>query len=244
MEDHGSLQHLHHEGGFSAGNVVGGPDACEQFVEIAYPGAFCRDEGSGLGKQDDQGGLPQESGLSGHVGSGQDDDLLLFVVQEYVVWDIFLAGRHKGFDNGMASGLDVEGFLLSDHRPAVLVRDCQGGESGQDVEPGNDPAVRLDCGDVLLDCGHKVGIDPGLNGVDAVLGTQDLLFVFLEFFGNVAFSVDQRLLADPFWRNEVLEGVADFDVVAEHVVVADPERGDSRAFGLALLELQEIVLAS
>ena len=90
--------------------------------------------------------------------------------------------------------------------------------------------------------GDEGGVEPGLDLVDAAFGRDDLLLVFLEFLGDVAFGAHEGLFADPLRRDFVPEGVADLDIVAENVVVSDFERGDSGAFGLPLLHLQEIIL--
>ncbi len=132
----------------------------------------------------------------------------------------------------MAAGLDVKGQILGHLWPVVVVVLGKLGESCQNVQAGDDPAVGLDGGDVSLDLCHQIPVNLCLKGVDAVFRAQNLLFIFLELLGDVAFGVDKRLLADPLRRNEILESVTDLDVVPENVVVTDFERGYSRPFGL------------
>ena len=90
----------------------------------------------------------------------------------------------------MPASLDVEDFFLCDHRPAVFVGNGQRCKTGENIETCHNPAVGLDGRDVFLDLRHKLGINPGLDGVDPVFGTQDLLFIFLEFFRNIPLSID------------------------------------------------------
>ena len=60
VEDHRCLEHLDHERGFSAGNVVGSAYPCEYLVHIADPRAFSGDEASRLGQKHYEGGLAEE----------------------------------------------------------------------------------------------------------------------------------------------------------------------------------------
>ena len=69
------------------------------------------------------------------------------------------------------------------------------------------------------------------------------MFVRLEFLGDVPLGVDECLFADPFCGNLLFVGVADFEIVAEDVVVADLEALDAGSFYLALLDLEEVVFS-
>ena len=119
----------------------------------------------------------------------------------------------------MAAGLDVKGKILGHLRTVVVIVPGQLGESGQHVQTCDDPAVGLDRRDVPLDLGDQFTVNPCLKGVYTVFRTQDLFFIFLELLGDVTLGVYKGLLADPLRRNQVLEGVADLDVVPENVVV-------------------------
>ena len=121
----------------------------------------------------------------------------------------------------MAACLYVQGIILRHLRAAVGALSGKPGESGQDIQLGYDPAVCLDRRDILADKLHEVGIQLRLEGIDAVLGAEDLCLVFLQLFSDVTFGADQGLLADPFRWHKVLESVPYFDVIAEHIVEAD-----------------------
>ena len=65
-----------------------------------------------------------------------------------------------------------------------------------------------------------------------------------EFGGDVALGADEGLFADPVGGHFVLEGVAHFEVVAEHVVVADFQRADAGGVALALLDVEQDLFAA
>ena len=76
-----------------------------------------------------------------------------------------------------------------------------------------------------------------------VLRAENLLLVFLQFLGNIALGIGKGLLAYPLCRHLVLMRVAHLDVVAENIVVAYLQTGNLCQFALALLYLQQIILA-
>ena len=97
-------------------------------------------------------------------------------------------------------------------------------EARQHIQPGDDPAIGLDGLDISLDFGDQIGEQLRFKRVDSLFGSEDLFLIDLQFFGDVPFGADQRLLADPLRRDLIFEGIADFDVVAENVVEADFEK--------------------
>ena len=143
----------------------------------------------------------------------------------------------------MSSLLYVKDKALVHHRTAVTLLRGQFRKSGQNVQFGKYAAVGLYLGDVLLDEGDQVRIDAGLQGVDFLLGAEYLGLVLLEFLRDVSFRAYEGLLAHPFRRDLVPEGVADLQVVAEHVVVVNLERRDACALALALLHLLQVFAA-
>ena len=89
------------------------------------------------------------------------------------------------------------------------------------------------------------GFDGSAQRLEEMLFTLDGLllcaehpfFVVLEFLGDVPFGVLERLLAVETDGNVLHMGVGDFDVVAEHLVVADLQRGNAGLLGQASLVL-------
>ena len=91
VQDAGCLVHLHHEGALADADVVAGPDAGEDLVHVADACSLGRHEAAHLSQQGDEGRLAEQGALAGHVGSGDDDDLLLLCVEEDVVRDVAFA---------------------------------------------------------------------------------------------------------------------------------------------------------
>ena len=220
VHDHRGLQHLHHEGGFAAGDVVGRAHPGEDLVEPAHPDAGGRNEGADLSHQHDQRGLAQQRRLSGHVGAREYDYLVALAVHADVVGHVFLAGGHQGLDHGMAAGPYVESRGLVDHRPAVVPVGRLLRESLEHVEARDYAAVLLNVAYGFLYVLYQLRVQAAFGLVDGGFGAEYLLLVFLEFGGYVALGVHEGLLAYPLGRDPVAGAVADFDVVAEDVVVA------------------------
>ena len=113
-----------------------------------------------LGHEDDEGRLAQEGALTGHVGAREDDDLLLVAVQEDVVGNVFLPCRHQGLDHGMPAFPDVQHLGVVELRTAVVVLQGLLGKTREDIYLGQDAAVGLDVGNLLLDFGDKLRVKP------------------------------------------------------------------------------------
>ena len=241
---HCRFQHLHHERGFSAGNVVRRPYACEYLVKIAYMGFLCRNEGPALGHEHYQSRLPKERALTCHVGTREDDNLLAFCIKIDVVGHVFLPGGHQGFNYGMAALLYVEYLGIIYFRAAVMHLDSLFGESGQHIQLGKDAAVCLDIRNVFLDLADKLRENPLLYCKDLVFGGKDFFLVFLELFRDITLCVYKGLLADPLRRHLVLVGVTHLYIIAENIVVGYFKGTYAGSFGLTLLHLKKVVLAA
>lgn len=113
----------------------------------------------------------------------------------------------------------------------------------QAVEGGQGGGVALQQGDKLPRGGHEGGVEAVFELQDAVFGAEYFLLILLQFLRDVAFGLRQCLLAYPPGGHVVLVGVAHLYVVAEHVVEAYFQARYARGFALALLYLQQIVLA-
>ena len=108
-EDVGRLEHLDHEGGLVAEEVVGGADAAEEPVDDAEGGVGGGDEGARLRQDGDEGVLPQEGAFARHVGPGQEPDALR-LAHEAVVADEGPALFEQALRDGwVAAGDDLVG---------------------------------------------------------------------------------------------------------------------------------------
>jgi hypothetical protein len=75
---------------------------------------------------------------------------------------------------------------------------------------------------------------------DLVLGVENLALVVLQLGRGEALGVDQGLLALVIGGGEVLVGLGDFDVIAEHIIEADLQRLDAGAGALASFDLRDV----
>ena len=128
-------------------------------------------------------------------------------------------------------------------RPRVAESLGGGREARKHIEFGND-------GGGLPNAARLFG-DPVANLLKELLldlehlffGSQDLLFVFLQFRCDESFGADQRLLAIVVLRNQVKIRFGDLDVVAEDSVEANLQRSDSGSLAFADFDGGEICLA-
>ena len=61
-----------------------------------------------MGQQYDQSRLTQQGAFTRHVGAGDDDDLLLCIVEVHVIGDIGLVAAQATLDHGVATRADVK----------------------------------------------------------------------------------------------------------------------------------------
>ena len=119
-QDGGGLDHLHHEGGAAARQVVAGADATEQTVHHAQPHGPSGHEGAGLGQDHQKRVLAQEGRFTGHVRASDDGEarsVLARSVQPGVVGGVGIAARlDRRLHDGVAAGLDAEGQGVVHHR--------------------------------------------------------------------------------------------------------------------------------
>ncbi len=187
--------------------------------------------------------MPQQGRFASHIGSGEDYYLLRIVAENKVVGHILLAIGHQGLYHGVAPPADFYFQRVVHHRAGVAPLACGLGKRGEAVQTAHRSGVLLDGGDVALQFGHQVGINAPLDGHNLLPGHHNLLFVLLEFGGYVALGPHQCLLADPVGGDKLPVGIAHLQIVAEHVVIADFERGDAGAFLFPLLDFQQDTLA-
>ena len=181
--------------------------------------------------------------LTGHVGAGDDDDLLRLGVQPDVVGHVSLADGQLLFDDGMAALVYLQDIIVGYDGTDVAVCLRHGGKGQEAVQPCQLGGVYLHGRDVFDERLYQVVEELRLEHQDFVFRTQDFFLIFLQFLRDVAFGIGQGLLAYPLGRDFVLVRVAHLDVVAEDVVVAYFQAGDAGLFTFALLDLQEIVFA-
>ena len=235
--------HLNHEGRLAERDIVRRTDAGEYLVYQPYLGPLGRHVVARLCHQGDERRLSQQCRLTRHVRTRNDDDLLFVTVKQHVVRHVALAHGQLCLDHGVASLADVQPVVGSDDGPHVVVLLGRLGSRQQTVEASNDVGVLLHLRYELLGCLDELVEQLLLQRQDAVLGAKYLLLILLQLLRDVTLGLGQRLLAHPLLRHLVFIRVAHLEVVAEDVVVAYLQRRNARLLSLALLNLQQVVLA-
>ena len=138
---------------------------------------------------------------------------------------------------------DGQVVAVVDLRPAVAVADCDLGQAGGHVDPRQvvrglqqPPAGR---GQLLAHRREQfvLQLQPPL------LGGADVVFQLLEFRGDEPLGIDQSLLADEVLGDLGGLAAAQFEIIAEHPVVADFQALDARPQFQLLLKLLQPRLA-
>ncbi len=238
-----SFVHFHHKRRLSGGKVVRGAHPGENLINQSDGSRIRRDERSRLRHKDNQGHLAEQRRFAGHVGACNHQYLLRLVVHIHVIGNVLLSRRQAGLYNRMPAVFDGYRIRGVDFRTDILPAHRQGGETIEHVQSSHATGARL----------HPLHIGKGLlqqSSIQALLYLQDFLFrtqdfrlVFLQLFGNIAFRVGQGLLAYPFLRHLVLVRIGHLQIIAEHVVVPDFQRGNARPLRFRLLQTHEVILA-
>ena len=133
-------------------------------------------------------------------------------------------------------------LVIGDYGTDIIVFAGRGGKGKQTVQTRYLVRVNLNGGNELVQRLYQLCVKLCFQYQYFVFGTEYLLFVLFQFLRNVAFGIDQRLLANPFLRHFIFVHVAHFDIVTEHIVITYLQAGNPRLFALPLLYLQKIVL--
>ena len=243
VQDVRHLRHLHHKGGLAGGEVIAGADSGEDAVHHADVGLGRRDKAAHLGHEDDQRHLAHVSRFARHVGAGDDGHPVLFFAHKGVVGDEKRVLEHL-FHHRVAALADLDDAGLVHVGAAVVVSHRHGGEGGQGIDLRHRRGGFLDAGGRVGDLLTQLREQLVFQGHHPLGGRQDLVLQILQLLGDEPLAVHQCLLADVCIRHLVLKGVADFNVIAEHLVVADLQGADAGGLFLLGLHLRDDALAA
>ena len=243
VKDVGRLAHLHHEGALAAGQVIAGTDPREDPIAQVDARRGHGQIRTGVGEHGQQGDLSDVSALAGHVGAGDEGDLVALQIEVGVVGDESLLG-HPQLQHRVTAFLDLDAPLVSNLRPVPPLDPRQLGEAGQDIQLPQCGGGFLDGLEVVehLLAQAKEQVVLQLSG--PFFGAEDLRFHDLEVLGDEALAAGHGLFADVVTRHLGEVRFGDFDVIAEHRVEADFQRRNTGAGDLVLLELGQPVLAA
>ncbi|CPK13785.1 Uncharacterised protein [Bordetella pertussis] len=225
-QDGGRLGHLHHEGGASAGQVVGRADAGEDAVEPADARAGGRHEAAGARQQGDQGHLAHIGRFTAHVGAGDQQHAAGLVQATAVGREAF----DGALDHGMAACLDVDLGAVDQFGGDPVVTPGMFGQRGQRVQFGQGARALGQGPHILRQRVEQLLVQPFFAGQRTVLRRQDAVFPGLEFRRDVALGVLEGLAAPVVLGHLVGLALGDFDVEAVHAVELDAQVADAGAF--------------
>ena len=190
---------------------------------------------AGLGERDEQGNLPDESAFARHVGAGDDEDLVVAVVEARIVGNETFLDQGL-FENRMASVGNINDVAIVDGRAAIILVARQLGETGKGVELGERNGGLLDGEGLFLDLDAELLEQLEFKRIGFFVGAENLAFHFLQLRRVETFAGGDGLFANIIDGDFGEVGLGDLDVVTEHGIVADFERGDAGALDFFLLE--------
>ena len=220
------FRHLHHKGGLAGGQIIAGADPGEHPVYKTDPGAAGGYEGAHLGHQHDQRHLAHISGFTGHIGTGDDGNLVVLCAQLGVVGDKQSVLEHLFHHRVAAIG---DGYLTAqgDLWAAVAPLNGDGCQRAQHIRGGYGGSRCLHPGGLHGKMLPELGENLVFQSGEPLFGGEHLLFQLFQFRCDVALAVGQSLLADVVHGYLVDKGLGNFNVVTENTVVADFQRADA-----------------
>ena len=180
--------------------------------------------------------MTQQSGFTCHVRTGENDDLLTVVVQQYIIGYILLAQRHIFLYHRVTSLTNVYHEAVVHVRAYILVLRRRGCKTEQAVELCRYVSIGLHHGHVLDQGEHQFLIDAILYDRYTVVGSYDLILQILKFGRYIPLGICQCLLACPLLGNAIFVRIAHLQVVSEHVVESYLQAANACTFGLAVTD--------
>ncbi len=238
VQDVGGFGHFHHEGGSAAGDVVRGAHAGENAVDGADDCPVGGHKAAGVGQQGNQRCLAHVSGFTAHVRAGDHQHAALGIHQQIIGYERLI---QQLFDHRVATFLNVKTGGFAEFRR----RESQGGGALGKITQYIQ--FRQCLGGVLQGCqllSHGFEdfiVEAFLTGQRPALGTQGLVFKFLEFRCNKPLGIFQGLAANIVHRRLVRLGPAYFDVIPVYPVVADLQGADASAVPLPSFHIQQVL---
>ncbi len=229
VEDVRGFIHFHHEGGLALEQVVLRPHPGKDSVDQTDLRFFRGDKAAHLRHQSDQGHLAEVRGFSRHVGSREDQDLVLARIQKGIVGDEKLGGVHA-FHQRVPAIPYAQAGVFPNVRPPVGVAVGGFGEGGQGVDLPDHPGHVLDPRSLGGHGFPQLLKQVQLQGLDFFLRAGDFRFVLLEFRGNEPLGIDEGLFPEVFRGHPVEMFFGDFEVVAVNFVESHFQNRDAGAF--------------
>ena len=239
MQDVAGLGHFDHEGRLPAGEVIAGADAGEDAVDRPDQRTAGRHEAADVGQQHDQRVLPHVGRFTAHVRAGDDQHATVRMQVQIIGFERLLAYR---LDHRVAAALDLQARLCLQLRARPVQRLRAFGEGGQHIQFAQRSGALLQRFQLPAKGIQQLFVQILLARQRTVTRGQHLVLERLQFLGDVALGIGQRLAARVVHRRTIGLALADFDVVAVHTVVAHLQGGNAAALALAQFQVdQELV---
>ena len=142
----------------------------------------------------------------------------------------------------MASLTNVQHIIIFDNRTDIIIFTGYIGKRQQTIDAGNLIGIDLNGRNKFAQCLYQFRIKPCFKYQNLILRSEDFLFIFFQFLGDIAFCIHKCLFADPFLRHLVFVYITYFYIVAEHTVISNLQTRYSRLFAFTLLYLQKKIL--
>ena len=91
----------------------------------------------------DEGRLAQQCRFTTHIGTGKDDDLLGFAVQEYIIGNVQFSRWQVLLDYGVTTVFDVEDGLFTHFGLCIVVLNGYLGQALQAIDLCHDLGIEL-----------------------------------------------------------------------------------------------------
>ncbi len=239
VQNRRGLGHFDHERAATARQVVRGADAREYPIDRTESQAFRRDETTDMRQDDDQGGLPHIRRLAAHVRPGNHHQPLP-VMQRKIVGD--KRRLQHLLDDEMPAATNFEAGFVDDLRLAKIQGDGAVGETDKDVEFCQSAGGLLQAGEPGREIVEDTVVQNSFPAQRTLPCTQDLVFEFLQFRRDVTLRAFQRLASQVVRGGFVGLSFTDLYVVTVHAVIAELQCRDTRAFFLAFLEIDQVLV--
>lgn len=167
------LEHLDHEGGLVAEEIIRRPDPAEELVDDAEFGVGGRHEGAGLCEDGDEGVLPEEGAFAGHVGPGEEPDALGSADEAVVAGEGAALFLQPLRDGRVAAGDDLVRGAEIQQGPYVVLFVGEDGEGTGDIELVEDGGVATEGDQVADDLLAELLEDALFFGADLESGLID-----------------------------------------------------------------------
>ena len=233
------FNHLDHERTEATAQAITRAHTRKDSIDNANACTFGRHKAANLRHKHNQAGLAQVRRFTGHVRASDKHEACRIRRERHIVRDKIQIRIHRD-NHRMESAANFDSRPFKDFRADVIEFASGSRKAVQAIDTGNRIGNALEFRTPAVHAFADFTENLVFQRMDVDFGIADDGFAFLHLRRDVTFAVHRRLLADILVRNR-LRGLGhlrlrDFDVVTEHAVVTDFERGDSQTFAFTAFQ--------